>query len=348
MAPTTLRAGEKELKLQGMPLSWGEMWKVLRLHPRPHHKQPLVGLPAGSGGGKEELGKEAGGRMQRGEVRDQPEIHRGLAFENSVTGENHPRGERDRDAEKFKLQRRVAALPDVSDKKQVPEGSLQFISLAHMEGAYAVGIGRVVQHLAPSLGGQKVRVQWLGRTHMDPKPGSKGFAWPQNARFVAHKDKTGHFVRSDIKLADILPVPVLLTLTSQHDASRPLSHPCQKLALTKACRDALHEYLALVRPNLMHVSVQGGGGGVEEGGEEGMEEGGEDGDEDEDGEEEYEEEEEEEEEEGEEDEEEEEEGEEVEQEEVESSVGRKRAENPPDASARSVRRAKRSQLLAAS
>ena len=61
-----------------------------------------------------------------------------LALENSVTGTNYPKRDREKQSETYKMQVAVSQLPNSRSTVKLKE--LYFIALPHFEGEFAVGV----------------------------------------------------------------------------------------------------------------------------------------------------------------------------------------------------------------
>ena len=121
MAPHVLTTAttSRSIQLHGMPIPWDDMWSTLRRLPRPHldantsaSSLPLPDLPAAAS--------------------TSSAIQKDLPLENSVTGTNYPKKDRDKAAEVYKTRVEVSQFPP-SLPSAVQTGTLELnkTSTAH-------------------------------------------------------------------------------------------------------------------------------------------------------------------------------------------------------------------------
>ena len=239
MAPHTLRTATTgcSVTMHGMPVSWSEMWTTLRRLPRAHLKAADVASVVRAAAPQSGASSSAG-------------ITMGLAMENSVTGTNYPKRERDKEDEIYKMKVAVSQLPHALSEVQLRE--LYFVALPNFEGEFAVGVGRVVNIIdASEKAKTKVEVEWLQR-----RGWADVFSWSKSPMFDAFKigrkvEKSAH------PICDFLPVAVELTGKANHLNTASLADKRQRFCLQAKCVDQLREYCNHIRPELIRQQQVG-------------------------------------------------------------------------------------------
>ena len=228
MAPHTLRTATTghSVTMHGTPVSWSEMWTTLRRLPRAHlgtgeqqHEQQLTAVASQS------VASSSSG------------ITKGLALENSVTGTNYPKRDREKQGETYKMQVAVSQLPHSRSTVQLKQ--LYFVALPHFEGEFAVGVGRAVKE---SKG--EVMIEWLQR-----RGWNESFLWSKSPMFDPYVlSRTAE--KSSHPMCDILPVDVELTVKSKHLEDASLTDKRQRFCIVHECVVRLREYCSQIRPEL--------------------------------------------------------------------------------------------------
>lgn len=234
MAPHVLETATtgRRIELHGMPTSWAEMWSTLRRLPRPHLNTTTAQPPAAPAAASSSAPAE---------------IQKGLALQNSVTGTNHPKRNRDKDADTYKTQLQVSTLPrclaDVELKK------LHFVALLSFEGEMAVGVGRVSARIT-SGSVLAAEVEWLVRRGWSDDRKKVGFLWGKSPMFDPYKPD-GRVAKNKHPITDFLPVEVELTEGSTHNQAKSLTNSKQRFCITNRCVVRLREYCTHVRKELI-------------------------------------------------------------------------------------------------
>ena len=243
MAPHVLETATtgQRIELHGMPISWAEMWATLRRLPRQHlntARAPPSLAPAAASSSSP------------------AEIQKGLALENSVTGTNHPKRLRDKDAEVYKTQVEVSSLPRHLADVEVKH--LYFVALPSFEGEMAVGLGRVSARIT-SGSTRAADVEWLVRRGWSDVEDQPGFLWGKSPMFDPYKVQ-GRVAKNEHPLTDFLPVEVELTDGSTHIQAKSLTHAKQRFCITHRCVVRLREYCRVVRTELIRLEHGATGG----------------------------------------------------------------------------------------
>ena len=241
MAPhqlTTATTG-RSVTLHGMPISWAEMWQTLRRLPRPHLSSAPVAASSQPSSSSSALSTSK-------------DVKKGLAFENDVTGTNHPKREREKEADLYKMRVDVAHMP--KSLSTIDVGQLYFIALPSFEGEMAVGVGRTSKLFTEGPSVVKADVQWLTRRSWSNTVSNEGFLWAKSPMFDAYM-VSGRIVVNEHPIDDFLPVQVELTDGSVHNASKSLSVKTQRFCLNSKCIVRLREFCTRVRPDLIRVGV---------------------------------------------------------------------------------------------
>ena len=235
MAPHELKTATtgQAIKMHGMPMSWSEMWTQLRRLPRPHlstsgTNQSVVVVPS---------------RAEPSKA-----VQKGLALENSVTGSNHPKRAREKEAETYKTRLEVSAM--TRSLSQIESKKLYFLALPNFEGEMAVGVGRVSKLIGETRG----EVEWLLRRGWSDDDKSPGYEWAKSPMLDAYL-VNGKVQRNEHPLEDFLPVQVELTEGSNHNDSKVLSHKSQRFCISAKCVVRLKEFCTLVRPELIKLTA---------------------------------------------------------------------------------------------
>ena len=236
MAPHTLTTATtgRSIELHGMPISWAEMWATLRRVPRPHlASSSTAARPAPTASDAPSTSSAP--------------VEKPLALANSVTGSNHPKRARDKDAETYNMQLEVSQLP--RSLSNVALRKLYFVALPDFEGEMSVGVGRPCKQIATG-DGAKFEVEWLARRGWSNDPTDAGFAWASSPMFDVCKD--GHHVAKNTHpVCDFLPIEVELTGKSNHREDLSLGNALQRFCVTAKCVGRLREFCTRSRPALI-------------------------------------------------------------------------------------------------
>ena len=186
-------------------------------------------------------------------------VAKGLALENSVTGTNYPRNERDKQAEEFKSKDDASKLP--KSRTDLELKHLYFIALPDFEGELAVGIGRVVKRVMTGEIVTKGEGEWLARRGWSSEPTSDSFRWAKSPMFDAYM-VAGKVARNEHPISDFLPVDVELTEGSTHDKTSGLSSKKQRFCVVAKCVARLRHFCEYVRPDLINLQAAESSDGV--------------------------------------------------------------------------------------
>ena len=236
MAPHTLTTATtgRSIELHGMPISWAEMWATLRRLHRPHlASSSTAAHPAPAASDAPSTSSAP--------------VEKPLALANSVTGVNHPKRTRDKDAETYSMQVEISHLPHSLSNVELRK--LYFVALSDFEGEMSVGIGRPCKQTGADDGAM-FEVEWLARRGWSNDPTDSGFAWASSPMFDVCKD--GHHVAKNTHpVCDFLPIDVELTGKSNHREDLSLGNALQRFCVTAKCVGRLREFCTRSRPALI-------------------------------------------------------------------------------------------------
>ena len=185
--------GGASITMHGMPISWYDMWETLRRLPRAH----LTAVTA------------VASQTLPSAVASTSYIQKGLAHENSVTGTNYPKRDREKQVEEFKMRSAVSELPRAASTLQ--KGQLYFIALLDFEGEMAVGIGRTSKLFYEDKNVNQAEVEWLTRRGWSPNPKERGYMWAASPMFDAYMP-TGKIEKNTHPIGDFLPTVSMLNV----------------------------------------------------------------------------------------------------------------------------------------
>ena len=245
MAPHTLTAqtAGKSITMHGMPVLWSDMWATLRRLPRTH-------LNAGNSS-QIDSSQPAAVCASTSSA-----IPKSVALDNDVTGTNHPKRIRDKDAADHGMKVEISKLaPSRSD---LTAQELYFIALDNFEGEMAVGMGRTRKLLSSDSKVDRAEVEWLARRGWSADPKHPNFSWAKSPMFDAYKSSNGQIEKSTHPVEDFLPIAVELTDGSTHIKTASLADKRQRFCLSSRCVERLRVFCTQIRPKL--IVVQNGDG----------------------------------------------------------------------------------------
>ena len=175
-------------------------------------------------------------------------------MENSVTGTNHPKRDREKAAEAHKTSVEVSQLRPSLVSVEMKQ--LYFIALPEFEGEMSVGIGRVCKLVMAGEQLTAAAVEWLARRGWSNEPTEPGFKWGRSPMFDAFKDGGRGVATNEHPIADFLPVKVELTEGSAHSEPASLAHKNQRFCLQHSCVVRLREFCMRVRPELLNKQAE--------------------------------------------------------------------------------------------
>ena len=247
MAPHKLTTSSgKSITMHGMPISWTEMWTTLRRLPRPHlatTPAPCTAVAAAAA--------PTTRAPSRG-VASSSSIEKGHALQNNVTGTNHPKRARDKDAETYKMQVEVSKMEMSRSNLEVKQ--LYFIALPEFEGELSVGLGRVTACTMAESSVVGAKVEWLARRGWSNDPKATGFVWAVSPMFDAYME-SGRVATNEHPIADFLPIDVKLTDGSTHLENFSLRHKSQRFCVKYDCVTELREFCTRHRPDLVNPAA---------------------------------------------------------------------------------------------
>ena len=243
MAPHVLSTATTgaSMTLHGMPIPWDDMWATLRRLPRAH----LQTAPTS------QATSQATANSTADSSSTSSGLAKGVALENSVTGTNHPKRNRERDLEAYKMQVAVSQLPLALSTLEV--GELYFIALPDFEGEMSVGMGRVSSLSIVNGKVASAQVEWLTRRGWSNDVKDKGFPWLASPMFDPYKPD-GKVAKNTHPICDFLPVIVELTEGSMHIKGKILADKKQRFCVVAKCVDRLREFCVTVRTELRKQS----------------------------------------------------------------------------------------------